>query len=105
MKENKHGKTPDKTNESEREQNIQVSQEQEIKEKVEVDILQSQEEDTPAKTEYRALLAKYKQQNPVKYERKKGDFARKLRGDVMIEYSNDGKRKTFVFANTPPRDK
>ena len=85
-------------------------QEQEVKEEApkeevetpkEVNILESQPDDTPAKAEYRALLARYKAQSPEKYEIKKADFERRLRGDVAVEYSNDGKRKTFKFANTP----
>ena len=57
--------------------------------------------DTPAKTAYRALLEKYKEQNPEKYEQKKAEFDRKLKGDISMEVNSQSKRTTFKFSNTP----
>jgi len=57
--------------------------------------------DTPAKTAYRALLEKYKEQNPEKYEQKKAEFDRKLKGDISMEVNTQSKRTTFKFSNTP----
>lgn len=71
--------------------------------KVEVDVLQSQAGDSQAQTEYRALLEKYKEEHPEKYEQKKAEFARKLKGDITIEVSKGGV-KTFKFTNVPSNE-
>jgi hypothetical protein len=58
--------------------------------------------DTPAKAAYRALIAQYKEQNPVKYEQKRKEFERKLKGDIELKTDKMNKRKTFVVSNLPP---
>lgn len=57
--------------------------------------------DTPAKAAYRALIERYKEQNPEKYATKKAEFDRKLSGDISMEVNTQSKRTTFKFSNTP----
>lgn len=59
--------------------------------------------ETREKQEYRKLIENYRRKNPAKYEQKKADFERKLKGDIRIQTGKQGKRRTFVFYNTPPK--
>jgi hypothetical protein len=57
--------------------------------------------DTPGKAAYRAFIEKYRKQNPVKYEQKKAEFERRLRGDIDMVFNEQNKTRTFRFSNTP----
>jgi len=59
--------------------------------------------DTPGKTAYRAFIEKYRKQNPVKYEQKKAEFERRLKGDIDMVFNQQSKTKTFRFSNLPPK--
>lgn len=59
--------------------------------------------DTPGKAAYRVFIEKYRKQNPVKYEQKKAEFERKLKGDIEYIFNQQSKTTTFKFSNTPPR--
>jgi len=82
--------------------------EEEIEEKIEEEVEEPAEEtkavapvmDTPAKAEYRRMIEKYKVQNPIKYELKKKEFERQLKGDIQLIKGKKGK-KTFTFSNLP----
>ena len=82
---------------------------EEAQEQVRVDDpLQPQDTDTPAKSEYRAMLARYKEQNPVKYERKKEEFLKKLAGMITVQVARNPKgiiRKTFSVPNIQSKRK
>jgi len=60
--------------------------------------------DTPAKAEYRALIEKYKEKNPVKCEQKKAEFERRLKGKIVMKYNPQSKTRTFEFFNLPPKE-
>ncbi|MCK9320152.1 hypothetical protein [Methanoculleus sp.] len=60
--------------------------------------------DTPAKAEYRRMIEVYRLQNPTKYEQKKEQFERNLKGDITISTDKMNKRKTFIFTNVPPKE-
>ena len=59
--------------------------------------------DTPGKAAYRAFIEKYRKQNPVKYEQKKAEFERRLKGDIEMVFNQQTKTQTFRFSNLPPK--
>lgn len=60
--------------------------------------------DTPGKAAYRTFIEKYRKQNPVKYEQKKAEFERRLKGDIEMVFNEQSKTRTFKFSNLPPRE-
>jgi hypothetical protein len=75
-----------------------IKEETQIEETKEVEIT-----DTPAKAAYRVFLEKYKKKNPDKYEQKKAEFDRQLRGDIEVKENPSSKTITFTFSNTPKK--
>jgi hypothetical protein len=94
IKKNEEPKEKIKTQETEKVEQDEV--------RVEADPLEDQETDTPEKRSYRAMLRRYKEQNPVKYELKKGEFLKKLEGTITSVTKRNQKgvtRTTFTVPN------
>ncbi len=90
-------------------ENLDSTNQEEVKEEVkEVDVLAPQPNDTQAVLAYKRLLEDYKVKNPVKYERKREDFIKKIKaqeteGPITMKevkgHNNKVTRRTFKVPN------